>query len=103
MAAAVTFARLSPSLFLLDNGREVDAVVYCFAHAGSGISWVMELASDLPQRWRCCAVCLPGRETRVRDEPAASVRSAVSVIAAEITDAHPSVMQAVSMDRASAA
>lgn len=47
--------------------------LFCFPHAGGGASVFREWYRSLPEEIEVCAVQLPGRENRLRDQPIANM------------------------------
>src|SRR2546423_15091423 len=83
------FAKRSPHLVEVDGGLDRPKVVYCFAHAGGGVTWVRSFAAALPSSYGVCAVLLPGRESRCREPFAGSVADVARTVAAELARVAP--------------
>lgn len=55
--------------------------LFCFPYAGGGASLYRTFQDELPASVEVCAVQLPGRESRVREEPVAEMSRLVGMIA----------------------
>lgn len=59
----------------LDKVRDNDIVLYCLPFAGGGASAFRNWQARLPDNIKVCAVQLPGREERIKEEPYLNMES----------------------------
>jgi medium-chain acyl-[acyl-carrier-protein] hydrolase len=58
--------------------------LFCFPYAGGGARIYSAWPQNLPPSFEVCAVQLPGRETRMREQPFRALTPAVEAVAAAI-------------------